>query len=571
MSLYEIQGNLGNYLLKKHAGQFQISVCVEKIKNAYVPLSSIRDPFREADRILNGFKLKKGIIVFVLGTGSVVLLEKLAKQAEISGGLLVIIDAEPVLTTFLSVNLFAEQKEKRIFFLNSSAELTGLLEQMDVERLQGYRILKCVPSIRLAEKFYEDIEFEIKTLLSSRISDFFTRLEFEPLWIFNALAQLSRFSKARSVKQLFTAAEGRTAVLVSTGPSLRLSLSFLREHQNRLFIACVDSAYRVLHRSGIRPHLIASLDSQPFTLRHFLGLPRGQANQFPVLYADLVANPATIRRWQGPLYLGITARYEEGDGQSRVVTPGCDFIEEEIFDKSQKNDETLGDVQSGGSVATTLFDLLRQMGFSTIALIGQDLAYTYREIHCIGTHHSDVWFSQSVNRFNTIERINEMVLRKRHVSAAESIQGKIIAADYILSLYKDWFENAGKLLPDVLVNLTAEGLPMKNIKHVNSEDWQFTEKENFQDFLNGILFQKDDLRSKATHIFQLYRDILNTEYDSSISEKYYFLHRIGKKFTMRVFRSASAKKDELLHKAETEKQKFWKALQQGIMIWQKKI
>ena len=51
----------------------------------------------------------------------------------------------------------------------------------------------------------------------------------------------------------------------------------------------------------------------------------------------------------------------------------------------------LGDVQSGGSVATSGLDLLRGLGYDPIILIGQDRAYTGREIHSTGTHHNEKW------------------------------------------------------------------------------------------------------------------------------------------------------------------------------------
>ena len=72
------------------------------------------------------------------------------------------------------------------------------------------------------------------------------------------------------------------------------------------------------------------------------------------------------------IFLILTAKFQvDASGKPfREVTAGGDIVTEKIGD--------IGDVQSGGSVATSAFDILRQMGFSPIYLVGQDLAYTGR-------------------------------------------------------------------------------------------------------------------------------------------------------------------------------------------------
>ena len=110
-----------------------------------------------------------------------------------------------------------------------------------------------------------------------------------------------------------------------------------------------------------------------------------------------------------------------------------------------KNDG-LGDIQSGGSVATSLYDLLRQMQFDHLYLFGQDLAYSYREIHCPGTHHTFQWLAKNIQKTVTLEQINLAVLKKREVKTELGHGGSLVGADYVLSLYKHWFEQAQERL-----------------------------------------------------------------------------------------------------------------------------
>ena len=404
-------------------------------------------------------------------------------------------------------------------------------------------------------------------------SDLFTRLEFEPRWIINSLSQLVRLGEAYPVRYLFETAKGCTALLVSTGPSLRSSLTWIKKNQNNLFITCVDSAYRVLHRSGIKPHLIFSLDSQPFTLRHFLGLPMGEKNTFPILYADLVANPQVTMRWRGPIVYGTTAQY---NNTTRNVTPGSDFVEENIL-KRDNNDYHLGDIQSGGSVATSLFDLLRQMQFSKILLLGQDLAYSHREIHVSGTHHSDIWFSGTACRTSPIETINERVIRKRHTIAEHSISGGPIRADYVLSLYRNWFSQAAERINIPVYNGTSEGLAIRNTLPVNLE-YETTDLKNLQ------LSCPDQLKLLIEKIKQIYlkkkvisddklvnewmRRIHDTDYSEEVEKGFQFMSRIGRKHIILSNRKGESHDSTVfVEKARNEKKVFWVKLQKYCQVW----
>ena len=98
-------------------------------------------------------------------------------------------------------------------------------------------------------------------------------------------------------------------------------------------------------------------------------------------------------------------------------------------------------MQSGGSVATSGFDLLRTLGCQPIALVGLDQAYTERRIHSNGTYHSERWLPL-LSRTQTLGSIIEKVVRKRHTFSVPAIGGGEILSDHVLSMYKNWFADA---------------------------------------------------------------------------------------------------------------------------------
>ena len=104
----------------------------------------------------------------------------------------------------------------------------------------------------------------------------------------------------------------------------------------------------------------------------------------------------------------------------------------------------VGDIQSGGSVATSAFDLLLNLGCSPIILVGQDLAYTGREIHCSGTHHNDEWLPR-YTRFYNLDTINQNVVRRRKIKYVPAYGGAgTVISDFVFDLYRGWFEDSAR-------------------------------------------------------------------------------------------------------------------------------
>ena len=541
----QIAGQLVNYQLKETAGQVLISVPAENSKNNR-PLVSERNPEREADRILAGFQLCKGQVVIVMGAAHLSLLAKLRAMQEQNGGQILLLEADPLLAKAL-MQRFSEFQGVSVVTPQNWSRLEIFAESQSIEELTGYRILQVPGSIQLDRSFYQKAEDEVKRLLASRISDLFTRLEFEPVWLRNCLLNLPLVPNAMPVKALFGQGKGKTAAIVSTGPSLRHSLAWLKGNQDKVFIACVDSAFRVLVTAGIEPHLVFTLDAQPHTLRHWEGLFSLNLKRKPLLVADLVSNPNVLWRWQGQLALSITAQYMD---DLRVVTPGCDYLEDHFLGK-----ELLGDVQSGGSVATSLFDLLRQMEFKKLLLFGQDLAYSYREIHCPGTHHSTQWMSKNIHKTSTLEQINFSVLKKREVRMREGLNSALVGEDYVLSLYRHWFEQAQERARLNVANCTAEGLPLDGFP---AEAPPEMSSGLHWDLPGSRIKNHSGLREKIKNFFA----DMPGQWQPGMEQEYSFMETVGRKLKIRQLRvqQGQEEKDKLQQKIDKLRNFFWERL-----------
>jgi len=554
-----VTGKHAHYRFGYDEGRFSIFAGTEKEKG--VALVSSRDSVREAERHLGGFRLKPGMLAIVCGVSHLPLLELLYEQQQYGkskGGWILAFEADTELFKALKAlrpEIFAEIA---VIVPENVNVLSELVEKLDVENFIGYRVFENAAAIQLNPSFYANYVGDFKRKLASRFSDLFTRLEFEERWVFNALSKLPQMERARPVSSLFGLGKGAEALLVSTGPSLRKSLHAIKENPNRYFIVCADSAYRVLNRCGITPHLIFSLDSQAHTTKHFALLPQGKMQSYPILVTDAVANPNVAFKWQGELAISFTAQYTASE---RHVSPGCDFIEEENFLEGKKGIFP-GDLQSGGSVATSIFDLLRLMDFDKIIFVGQDLAYTFREIHTPGTHHTDEWLSKTVNRLQPLENINERVLRRRHTKREVSLAGKTIVTDYILSLYRDWFSEAVKQMPYKVFNATVDGLTIEGAVDYRKK-FHAQRNDNSGHSLNAKILE-NYLRQNKLSVNAVKLDNLSGRIKSALekglkAEPLSFLRYVGRRFQIKARRTPEMQK-ALLKKQEIKQHNFLKKL-----------
>ncbi|EOQ90615.1 PF01973 family protein [Leptospira yanagawae serovar Saopaulo str. Sao Paulo = ATCC 700523] len=424
------------------------------------PLSSSFSPLTQATRLVDSYSLKPTDVVILLGLGNPHLIS-LVSEALAPGQILILIGEDetliPVmwdqfLKPILKVpgrHLFSGEMFYPLFF--------NYLESLPIERVSGLKVIRN-PTDTNRNPIYKELEEKTQNVFSAKMSDLLTKFEFERLWIKNSIYNLVHAEKKPPEKipisLLRDKFQGLTAVLVSAGPSLRKNLPWLQEVRDKVFVFSCDTSLKVLIKAGIRADGVVTLDAQTNSFFHFMG---ESLEEIP-LFADLVSSPTLLRE---PMFQtvvhSVTAKYQvDAEGSLvREVTAGGELAEP-VFTE-------VGDIQSGGSVATTAFDMLRFMGFGTVYFLGQDLAYSGREIHSTGTHHNEKWLTQ-VNRKNSLERTNEVIIRKRETRFVPSANGKTVLTDYVLDLYRHWFEESATSVKEMsLWNVNEDGAEINGI------------------------------------------------------------------------------------------------------------
>lgn len=437
-----------NYLVEETRSGFKTLTYKEPAAKRDIRLHSAYDPVKEAERTVSGFTAGRASVIIVSGLALGYHVDHIIKKYG-DYQILILEKDNEVLEICRNNNPGIFNKA---VVITSPEEIENYFERVDFILFKGIVSYIHKPSYQIDPSFYDEMIKNITRYVSSRVSDLLTRFEFEEKWIRNIFKNIKHLSSSAGIGRFFGAFKGYPGIIVSAGPSLKNNIHELAALSDRAVIVAVDTAFKVLSRHNIKPHFVVTLDAQKYSLKHFLGAAEGET----VLVADVVSCPSILHSYKGARCISTTAKYyTDSNGiMCRETTPLMDWVE--------KFTGYFGDIQSGGSVATTVFDMLLNFGCDPIILVGQDLAYTGREIHCTGTYHNDDWIP-GLNRFKNLECINQGVIRKRKIKYVPGYgSGKPVITDFVFDLYRSWFEDSASRVSVKVINSTEGGAVIKN-------------------------------------------------------------------------------------------------------------
>lgn len=430
-----------------------------------IRLNSAYNPEKEAERAAESFEAGRSGVIFVTGLGlgfHILALKRKFPNLKIY----VIEESSEVIDICFKNNPKISDTIDGI--VNSSDSLSSIFEEMDISTFKGFKVFYFNSSYSINPDFYDSIITDINQYVSSKVSDLLTRFEFEEIWARNIIKNIPIMTKSSSIKSFFGKFKSYPGIIVSAGPSLKKNADILKKLYDKAVIVCVDTALPVLRRFNIKPHFVITLDAQKHSIIHFLS----DSEINPPLICDMVSCPAINRDYKGDIIVSSTAKYyDDNNGNlKREATPFMDWLEEFI--------SPIGDIQSGGSVATSAFDLLLNLGCSSIVLAGQDLAYTGREIHSSGTHHNDNWLTIT-NRFRNLQSINQNIIRKRKIKYVPAFKSNdTVITDFVLDMYKQWFSDSAGRVEIPVINVTEGGASINNTKEMSFKSFSKTVRSN---------------------------------------------------------------------------------------------
>lgn len=312
-------------------------------------------------------KVQKYAPVFLFGLGNGAYLKALINNTEKEVNVVVY---EPSVNIFLTmlqeIDLAKEIENRPIGFIIEELnveEFAGVMDKVLVYENRSFLKKEIHPNYNLwyAEKIMEKVKLLHHKLELMMINQN-TGEKFSTHLAMNVLNNMKYICEGYHTKALSEAMpDRRVAILVSAGPSLNKNIQELKKAKNKAFILAVDTALKPLLKAGIKPDAFFTIDAQkPLELIEAEGV-----ESIPVI-APTCASQAVMEHQKGK-HIFFHDDYD---------------IPYFVY---QVNGLEFPRVTMGGSVACSAFSLLYKMGFETVILVGQDLAYSDNKSHADGT------------------------------------------------------------------------------------------------------------------------------------------------------------------------------------------
>lgn len=336
------------------------------LKNEEVlPLNSTYHPTHEAERFIAQYeKEAMNTTLFLFGFGNGLIVEKALKQEN------------PIQTCIVyepSISLFRKVLEEYdITSLIEDERLLILIDGINGEKLEkilytemnyrNWKLFKFKSLYRYRELFhekYKEIKALYESILSDKKSEMNTLINFAKAGMKNEIKSLKWMMNCRALDQY----KGKfpkemPCIIVAAGPSLEKNVEELRRAKGKAFIICVDTALKFLLERGIIPDMTCTVDPQKGE-SYFV---REEIKDIPIA----ISTDSDYRSLERigdikPIYISIT-----NDFQQRL------FHDKQI---------DIGYFDGGGSVGTVCFQIAVELGFQTIVIVGQDLAFSDDKAH----------------------------------------------------------------------------------------------------------------------------------------------------------------------------------------------
>ncbi|MBL8992622.1 MAG: motility associated factor glycosyltransferase family protein, partial [Spirochaetia bacterium] len=403
-------------------------------------LSSRVAPVQEAARILDGEFEEDVEMVIVFGAGHIPLIQKAvelfrsAKVAVVEKEAVILDAAKPLL----------ENTAKPVTWLSGESlfkDLEVLLLEHPSRRI---KFIHNRTEIRLAPDFYQKIKNEIIRLHDKKSINSNTLQRFERIWLRNVTGNTEAIIRAGGIADLRGMGKGLQALMIAAGPSLGKQLELIRTSQGKAVLVAADTVYKTLLNNGIRPDLVVVVDPQKINSRSVENIPESALRE-TIFVAEPAVIPKALEGSPGRLVMFNT------------IFPYYAHIAAHFGEK--------GNVDMGGSVATTAFDVCAQLGFDRTLVVGLDLSFKEDAYHVPGTMYEEHWFS-GVRRFKTFEMQTFRLLDYFNLTPVKDQLGDTVYMDSRFVLFRSWFEKRLEETPiqNAFRNGTAGGIPLKNLE-----------------------------------------------------------------------------------------------------------
>lgn len=385
--------------------------------------------------------------ILLLGFGLGYMAEQILKQCKtrVGGAQLFVVEPDPAV--FIAAmhardisSLLADSRIALCVGMNPDEIGDFWNANLDWTVLERLAIIDHPPEKARFNAYFERVVEKIRYLCNRSKGNLVTLMHSGFEFHSNYFANLAAGFSLPGVERLFGRFKNVPAIIVAAGPSLDRNMHLLCDIKGKFPIVAVDTALRQLVANGIKPDIVCAADPSYENSLDFVGVE----NETDVVLAiEPMTHPDIFNSFKGPKMLMTF-----GGGLHSI----CKDLREPV-----------GTLVCWGSIATTVFDLVRNMGCEPIVFIGLDLSFQDGRLHARGSYSDDILF-EKIHPFTSIEHESADYINTRGRYKLVRQDGKILYTDENMKLYRDWFEDQFRQTSAKIINATEGGVVDKYVE-----------------------------------------------------------------------------------------------------------
>ncbi len=464
------------------------------------------DPKKEAERFVSQYgeaEIDKYQHVFFYGLGFGYHVEEFAKRFSLKS--FSIYEPNPVVfykyLTTESLSKMPLEKLKNIYIEMDPAGVGSFADNF-LSSVNGEVLFVVLPSYeRIFAEAYQRFSDHFLQAVRNKRSSLHTNLGYQKRWVLNSLINFKEVVSTPNILHDIdrTKFNGKPALLVAAGPSLDEEIENIRyiKENNLAYIFSVGSAINTLIEHDTYPHAACSYDPSVKNQLVFEKIAAKKITSIPLIFGSSIGFEA-LRKYPGEKLHMVTSQ--------DTVTPY-------LLGKEVKK------VDDAPSIAVLTINMLLQLGFNPVILVGQNLAIRNDKFYAggISYHEQRLEITDSnKDKYFKVEDVygNKTYTTEGFVKARRQMEQYIQAYSNtkganIINTSK----GGAKIAGTSFIELKKVVKDQLNIKEVVDSDWFKLEKANSYDLqhvskkLLQLEAQLNELVIVINNIYQILRKL----------------------------------------------------------------
>ena len=377
-----------------------------------------------------------------------------------------------ILRTALSVvNFTGDIIKNNVFITNDFTEACEFIYQKS--NMKNTPLLLSTTAYReMNEEQFNNMVSELQQTVGRFSLDLrYTQEKFYPL-ILKILSNIPQVIKEIPIIEFKDRYKGKTAVVVSAGPTLDRNIETIKKYRDNIVLITVGTAMKTLNKHGIIPDFLCIIEANDCS-KQIAGLDLKDVNFITEPYS----NP-NLRKFE------FKKTYSHVSQNLPVNSFWCNL-------SGINNDEYF----SKGTVSYTALNVARILGCSKIVLVGQDLAYiegqcyskdsAYKDLVCSYNKELKKWeitakdfenFCLSlgnyedaeIRKYKALERIENL---NKSLYYVKGINGDMIPTESVYSAFIQPLSEFTQMYPDrEYINTSLVGAQIDGFNNIPLED-----------------------------------------------------------------------------------------------------